>query len=84
MIEQKIVLKTLEDVREFVAGASEKNYDIELLSGKYIVNAKSVMGVLSLDLTAPLTMVANVDEDNALLEQVEKFKYVPTKQHATV
>ncbi|MBQ5765274.1 MAG: HPr family phosphocarrier protein [Clostridia bacterium] len=84
MIEQKIVLKTLEDVREFVAGASEKNYDIELLSGKYIVNAKSVMGVLSLDLTAPLTMVANVDEDNALLEQVEKFKYVPPKQHATV
>lgn len=84
MIEQKIVLKTLEDVREFVAGASEKNYDIELLSGKYIVNAKSVMGVLSLDLTVPLTMVANVDEDNALLEQVEKFKYVPPKQHATV
>lgn len=84
MIEQKIVLKTLEDVREFVAGASEKNYDIELLSGKYIVNAKSVMGVLSLDLTAPLTMVANVDEDNALLEQVEKFKYVPPKQHAMV
>ena len=84
MIEQKIVLKTLGDVREFVAGASEKNYDIELLSGKYIVNAKSVMGVLSLDLTAPLTMVANVDEDNALLEQVEKFKYVPPKQHAAV
>ena len=84
MIEQKIVLKTLEDVREFVATASEKDYDIELLSGKYIVNAKSVMGVLSLDLTAPLTMVANVDEDQGLLAEIEKFIYVPPKQHVTV
>ena len=84
MIEQKIVLKTLEDVREFVATASEKDYDIELLSGKYIVNAKSVMGVLSLDLTTPITMVANTDQDNEILNQVERFKYVPPKQHATV
>lgn len=84
MIEEKIVLKTLEDVREFVATASEKDYDIELLSGKYIVNAKSVMGVLSLDLTAPITMVANTDQDNEILNQVERFKYVPPKQHVTV
>ena len=84
MIEQKIVLKTLEDVREFVATASERDYDIELLSGKYIVNAKSVMGVLSLDLTAPLTMVANVDDDQSLLAETEKFIYVPPKQHVTV
>lgn len=84
MIEQKIVLKTLEDVRKFVATASEKDYDIELLSGKYIVNAKSVMGVLSLDLTAPLTMVANIDDDPDLLEQVECFIYIPPKQHTTV
>lgn len=84
MIERTIVLKTLEDVRNFTFITSEKPYDIELLSGKYIVNAKSVMGILSLDLTRPLKMVADVDEDQNLLEQTEKFIYVPPKQNITV
>ncbi|MBO5106317.1 MAG: HPr family phosphocarrier protein [Clostridia bacterium] len=73
MIEEKIFLKTLDDVRDFVAIAANKPYDIELLSGKYVVNAKSVMGVLSLDLTSPLTMVANTETDNEILLEVEKY-----------
>ena len=73
MIEVKILLETLEDVKAFVATAVTKTYDIELLSGKYIVNAKSIMGVLSLDLTAPLTMVANTDTDTEIVNQVEKY-----------
>lgn len=73
MIEEKIFLKTLDEVRDFVALAVTKPYDIELLSGKYVVNAKSVMGVLSLDLTAPLTMVANTETDTEILLQVEQY-----------
>ncbi len=73
MIEKTIVLKTLEDVRNFTFITSEKPYDIELLSGKYIVNAKSVMGILSLDLTLPLKMVANTDTDLTLLNQIECY-----------
>ena len=74
MIEKKILLKTLEDVKKFVDVMAEKAYDIELLSGKYVVNAKSVMGVLSLDLTHPLTMVANVDNDEELLASVLPYE----------
>ena len=75
MIERTIVLKTLEDVRNFAFITSEKPYDIELLSGKYIVNAKSVMGILSLDLTQPLKMVADTDinTDLVFLNQIECF-----------
>lgn len=75
MIERTIILKTLEDVRNFTFITSEKPYDIELLSGKYIVNAKSVMGILSLDLTRPLKMVADTDinTDLALLNQIECY-----------
>ena len=73
MIEEKIFLKTLEDVKSFVAIAATKAYDIELLSGKYVVNAKSVMGVLSLDLTFPLTMVANTDSDYEILAEIKKY-----------
>ncbi len=73
MIEQKVFLETLDDVKTFVAIAASKPYDIELLSGKYIINAKSVMGVLSLDLTHPLTMVANTETDEAILTEIKKY-----------
>ena len=73
MIEQKVFLETLDDVKSFVAIAANKPYDIELLSGKYIINAKSVMGVLSLDLTHPLTMVANTETDEEILTEIEKY-----------
>ena len=73
MIEQKVFLETLDDVKSFVAIAANKPYDIDLLSGKYIINAKSVMGVLSLDLTHPLTMVANTETDEEILTEIEKY-----------
>ena len=73
MIEEKIFLKTLEDVKSFVAIAANKSYDIELLSGKHVVNAKSVMGVLSLDLTASLTVVANTETDYEILTEIKKY-----------
>ena len=76
MIEEKIFLKTLDDVKSFVAIAATKPYDIELLSGKYVVNAKSVMGVLSLDLTSPLTMVANTETDFEIVKEIEKYSEV--------
>lgn len=73
MIERKIFLKTLDDVKTFVNIANKKKYDIELLSGKYVVNAKSIMGVLSLDLTTTLTMVANTESDDKLLASIEPY-----------
>lgn len=73
MIEKKIFLKTIDDVKTFVGLMAEKPYDIELLSGKYVVNAKSVMGVLSLDLTYPITMVANTETDTDILSEIENY-----------
>lgn len=76
MITEKIFLKTLEDVKAFVGLAMTKNYDMELISGKYVVNAKSIMGVFSLDLTTPLTMVANTENDPELESQINPYLYV--------
>ena len=73
MIEKKIFFKTIDDVKKFVSVVSTKPYDIELLSGKYVVNAKSVMGILSLDLTSPITMIANTATDDSLLKEIETF-----------
>lgn len=80
MLEKTIILKSFEDVKKFVDIANEKSYDIELLSGKYIVNAKSIMGVFNLDLTKPIVMVAHTDTHAELLRQVAPFEYIQIKK----
>ncbi len=75
MLEKTIILKDFEAVKKFVDIANEKTYDIELLSGKYVVNAKSIMGVFSLDLTKPLVMVAHTEAHAELLRQTAPFHY---------
>lgn len=80
MLEKTIILKDFEAVKKFVDIANEKPYDIELLSGKYVVNAKSIMGVFSLDLTKPLVMVAHTDSHAELLRTIAPFEYVQIKK----
>ncbi len=73
MIEKKIFLKTLEDVKMFVHIANTKKYDMELSGGKYVVNAKSIMGILSLDLTKPLSLTLHTFEDPDLETELEPY-----------
>ena len=73
MLEKNIFLNTLEDVKSFVSLCMTKPYDIELTNGKYIVNAKSIMGVFSLDLTKPLTMIINCDDDYNLESELTPY-----------
>lgn len=68
MINQKILLDNLQKVNTFVAITMSKDYDIDLISGKYLVNAKSIMGIFSLDLTKPITVKADIDDDEFLNE----------------
>ena len=77
MLEKTIILKNFEAVKNFVDIANQKPYDIELVSGKYVVNAKSIMGVFSLDLTKPLVMVAHTDAHAELLKSTAQFHYEP-------
>lgn len=55
MMQKKIRLR-LEDVKNFVNTASRCNFDIDISYNRYIVDAKSIVGVLGLDLTQPLTV----------------------------
>ncbi len=74
MTEVRIMLDNLDNVNAFVASAQKRNYDIDLIQGKYLVNAKSIMGIFSLDLTKPLTVRAEAD-DTEFLEDIEKYIY---------
>ncbi|MBR7071957.1 MAG: HPr family phosphocarrier protein [Clostridia bacterium] len=76
MLEKTLLLDNLDKVRQFTAICSSKDYDIELSSGKYIVNAKSIVGIFSLDLTKPVTMTAHCQMVAELSKQIEPFVYV--------
>ncbi len=57
-----IVLSTINDVKEFVGIVTTYDCDIDLLSGRYAVDAKSIMGIFSLDLSKPLKV--NIESEN--------------------
>ena len=72
----KVKLASIQDVRNFVDTVTKFNIDIDLASGRYIVDAKSVMGIFSLDLLNPINLTAmtdDADEEKALLEALKPF-----------
>lgn len=73
MLEKTIILKDFAAVKKFVDIANQLDCEVELLSGKYVVNAKSIMGIFSLDLTKPLVVVAHTDSHAELQRQLAPF-----------
>ncbi len=69
----KISLSSINDVKNFVNSACKQMCDIDIVSGRYVIDAKSIMGIFSIDLTKPVTV--NVDgtdaEYNAFREEVK-------------
>ena len=58
-MKMRVKLSTPEDIRRFVEIASRYKQDMELVLGRYIVDAKSILGILSLDLSKPLDLVVS-------------------------
>jgi phosphotransferase system HPr-like phosphotransfer protein len=56
MKKKMIRLSTINDVKSFVNICTGCGFDIDLSSGRYTVNAKSIMGIFSLDLGKPITL----------------------------
>lgn len=64
MAQIMIRLNTLTEVKEFNAAAAQIPGDVDLRSGRYCVDAKSIMGIFSLNLGRDLTVESNaVSED---------------------
>ena len=68
MKQKRIMLPTVEEAKEFVAAASRCDVDIDVFYNRIIIDAKSLLGVLSLDLTRVLTV-----EYNGENEEFESF-----------
>ena len=73
MITVDIKLSSIEDVRNFVNIVTKYDMDIDLASGRYIVDAKSIMGIFSLDLMKPIQLTAHSDDADKLLEDIKPY-----------
>lgn len=70
----KINLNSINAVKEFVNSASAFSEDIELTSGRYTVDAKSIMGVFSLDLSKPVDVVVTpADREAEFKKTIEEY-----------
>ncbi len=69
-----ISLEMAQRVKEFVNITQDYAYEILLKSGKYVVDAKSILGIFSLDLSKPITVEVYCDDCDDLLAKLKKFE----------
>ncbi|MCQ2465839.1 MAG: HPr family phosphocarrier protein [Oscillospiraceae bacterium] len=72
MYSENVLLKSVDEVKKFVNLVSAYDFNIELVSGRYVVDAKSIMGIFSLDLEKPVLMNAETD-DQGFISAVAPF-----------
>ena len=70
-----ISLNTIEKVKSFVNTISKYDFDFDLISGRYVIDAKSIMGIFSLDLSKPITLDIHADDENiqSIMESLKDY-----------
>ncbi|NLW03342.1 MAG: HPr family phosphocarrier protein [Clostridiaceae bacterium] len=68
-----ILLKSINDVKDFVNIVNKYDFDVDLTSGRYIVDAKSIMGIFSLDLSKPIKMEVHDENPDAFISEIKNF-----------
>ena len=71
-----VSLSSIDDVKRFVDAATRCDCEIDVLSGRYVINAKSIMGLFSLDLSQPVQVeVQGTDaQREAFRQEVAPFE----------
>ena len=69
-----IQLNSINDVKLFVNTVSSYSCDIDLTSGRYVVDAKSIMGIFSLDLSKPINVEIHASDCDDLLQDLKQFE----------
>lgn len=62
----KISLNSIDKVKSFVNDLTKFDTDFDLVSGRYVIDAKSIMGIFSLDLSKPIDL--NIHAENGIDE----------------
>ena len=58
----QISLNSIDKVKAFVNAIAQFDYDFDLISGRYVIDAKSIMGIFSLDLSKPIDLNIHAED----------------------
>ena len=72
MLKARISLNSIDKVKSFVNDISGFNAEFDLVSGRYVIDAKSIMGIFSLDLSKPIDL--NIHAEDGADEVLEVLK----------
>ncbi len=69
-----ISLNSIDKVKSFVNTIARFDSDFDLISGRYVIDAKSIMGIFSLDLSRPITLNVHASENvDEILETLKPY-----------
>lgn len=74
MYTTSILLSSIEAVKQFVKLTNRYNFPITLCNDQYNIDAKSIMGIFSLDLSKPLKLEVESENADDFIEQIQPFK----------
>ena len=74
MNKMEIILPGIKEVRDFVNLVVLIDYDVDLAQGRYLIDAKSIMGIFSLDLLSPITVIAHTEYADDFFAKLDRFK----------
>lgn len=72
----QISLNSIDKVKSFVSTIGRFDNDFDLVSGRYVIDAKSIMGIFSLDLSKPIELSIHADENElaAILDALKDYQ----------
>ncbi len=69
----KISLNSIDKVKSFVNVISQFDTDFDLISGRYVIDAKSIMGIFSLDLAQDIDLTIHADNDAEIIDALKEY-----------
>ena len=72
----QISLNSIDKVKSFVNAITQFEFDFDLISGRYVIDAKSIMGIFSLDLSKPIDLAIHThseDEVDSIMEILKPY-----------
>lgn len=70
----KISLNSIEKVKSFVNDITRYDAEFDLISGRYVIDAKSIMGIFSLDISQPIDLNIHCDgDDSEIMKALEPY-----------
>ena len=71
-----VLIDTIDKVKDFVRATSQFDADMDIISGRYVIDAKSILGLFSLDLSEPVQLRIEGDSKDmdAILEAMAPYE----------